>query len=127
MPIRAENRCRYPKDWAAISRRIRFGRAGGQCECDGRCGSPRCYAADGYTERCIAVHGEPHPETGSAVVLTTAHLDHTPENCADENLMALCQACHLALDTELHKANRAETRRARAGTGGQTTLAVSPE
>ena len=28
------------------------------------------------------------------IVLTIAHLDHVPENCADENLAALCQRCH---------------------------------
>lgn len=32
MPIRPENRDKYPPDWAEISRRIRFERAGGQCE-----------------------------------------------------------------------------------------------
>lgn len=38
MPIRPENRDRYPADWRDISHRIRFDRAGGRCECDGRCG-----------------------------------------------------------------------------------------
>ena len=32
MPIRPENKARYPKDWPAISRRIRFERANNQCE-----------------------------------------------------------------------------------------------
>lgn len=45
------------------------------------------------------------------VVLTVAHLDHQPENCADDNLKALCQKCHLDYDREHHKANRAKTRR----------------
>lgn len=45
------------------------------------------------------------------VVLTVAHLDHTPENCARENLLALCQFCHLRLDAEQH----AKTRRTRGG------------
>ena len=38
MPIRPENRRRYPKDWKAISARVRFERAGGRCECSGECG-----------------------------------------------------------------------------------------
>ena len=42
------------------------------------------------------------------VVLTIAHLDHTPENCAPENLRALCQACHNRYDAK----HRAETRAA---------------
>lgn len=84
-PIRPENRDRYPKDWKAISHRIRFERAGGKCEW------------------CPAVHGEPHPDTGSIVVLTTAHLDHTPENCADDNLAALCQKCHNTYDAPMRR------------------------
>ena len=37
------------------------------------------------------------------VVLTVAHLNHTPEDNRRENLRALCQACHLAYDAP-HKA-----------------------
>ena len=33
-----------------------------------------------------------HPITGSKVVLTVAHLDHTPENVDLENLVHLCQS-----------------------------------
>jgi hypothetical protein len=32
-----------------------------------------------------APNGAPHPVTGSRVVLTVAHLDHTPENCEAHN------------------------------------------
>lgn len=102
MPIKPENRARYPKDWKAISLRIRE-RSGWRCE-----GSPGVYPD------CCAVHGEPHPVTGSKVVLTVAHLDHTPENCADENLMAMCQRCHLTYDADHHKGNAAKTRRAKS-------------
>jgi glyoxylase-like metal-dependent hydrolase (beta-lactamase superfamily II) len=45
------------------------------------------------------------------IVLTIAHLDHTPENCADDNLKALCQRCHLAYDHDHHQQNAAQTRR----------------
>ena len=98
MPIRHENRARYPSDWKAISLEVRE-RAGWICE-----GSPA------YPD-CRAINGEPHPVTGSKVVLTVAHLDHTPENCARENLRAWCQRCHLTYDAEHHKANAAATRR----------------
>jgi hypothetical protein len=67
------------------------------------------------------VHGEPHPVTRSRVVLTTAHLDHTPENCHDSNLKAMCQRCHLSYDLDLHRANAAATRFARL-TAGMTPL-----
>jgi hypothetical protein len=52
------------------------------------------------------------------VVLTCAHLNHTPEDCRQENLAALCQRCHLAYDAE----NRAARRRRRAlEQGGRQT------
>ena len=104
MPIRPENKARYPKDWPAISRRIRE-RSGGQCE----------RVEDG--ERCSAVNGQPHPLTGSKVVLTVAHLDHQPENCADDNLQAMCQRCHLRYDAKHHAANAHATRRKRKAVG----------
>ena len=102
MPIRPENRHRYPKDWKVISQRIRFDRAQGRCECAGECGR------NTHEDRCPNVHGGAAYGTGSRVILTTAHLNHTPEDCGDDNLRAMCQGCHLHYDREHH----AETRRA---------------
>lgn len=45
------------------------------------------------------------------VVLTIAHLDHVPENCAPENLRAWCQRCHLRYDAEHHKQTAYRTRK----------------
>lgn len=104
MPIRDSERARYPKDWPAISKRIRE-RAGNRCE-----GSPAF-------PNCRAENGKPHPVTGSKVVLTCAHMDHTPENCADENLRALCQRCHLTYDAAHHAKNGKATRKARKAAG----------
>ena len=103
MPVRAENRGRYPADWPAISARIRHERAGGQCECTGECRTA-------HATRCEARNGHRSPYTGSVVVLTVAHLDHTPENCDDENLRAMCQRCHLAYDGPHHAETRAASR-----------------
>lgn len=47
------------------------------------------------------------------VVLTVAHLNHTPGDDRDENLKALCQWCHLDYD----KTHHAETRAARKDQG----------
>jgi N6-adenosine-specific RNA methylase IME4 len=102
MPIRPENRARYPRDWRAISLRIRKERAGDRCECQGECGHD-------HAGRCPEINGQPNSITGSIVVLTVAHLDDTPENCADENLRAMCQRCHLAYDRHTHIANLRET------------------
>ena len=112
MPIRPEMRDRYPAYWPEISHRIRFERAGGRCECDGRCG------LDHGGDRCPELDGEPHSVTGSIVVLTVAHLNHAPEESADDNLMALCQRCHLAHDRPEHqriaRLRRSRERRRRA-------------
>jgi hypothetical protein len=51
--------------------------------------------------------------TLTRVVLTVAHLNHTPEDCRDENLAALCQRCHLGYDMRTHVRNARETRERR--------------
>jgi hypothetical protein len=105
MPIRPEMRDKYPVDWKAISARIRFERAGGQCE----------WMTDGV--RCQARHGEPHPITGSMVVLTTMHLDHEPSHCDDSNLLAACQAHHNAYDMPMRRAGIKKRARAKCAIG----------
>lgn len=105
-PIRPENKHRYPADWSGISLHIRFERAKGQCECDGRCGRGT------HKGRCPNTHNLPAYGTGKRVILTVAHLDHTPENCEDENLCAFCQACHLSYDRDHHKETAQQSRAA---------------
>lgn len=90
MPIKAENLARYPREWREIVAKVRE-RSGNRCE-----GSP------GFYPECRAENGKPHPVTGSTVVLTTAHLDHQPENCDMANLMHMCQRCHLTYDAQHH-------------------------
>lgn len=109
MPIRPENHDRYPADWADISRRIRFARALGRCECEGECGLK-------HTGRCEARHNAPNPRTGTKVVLTVAHLDHIPEHCDDANLKAMCNGCHLHYDRDHHKETAARTKAAEVAT-----------
>lgn len=105
-PIRPENRDRYPGNWPEISLGIRRDRAGWRCECVGECGRGT------HEGRCPNRHGEAAYGTGSDVVLTTAHLDHQPENCDDANLRAMCQGCHLHYDKEHHAETRLATRAA---------------
>lgn len=92
MPIKPENKERYPKDWKEIRVSI-LERAKNRCEF---CG------VENHTYKL-------NEKTGKTVriVLTIAHLDHTPENCEAENLRALCQKCHNSYDAK----HRAETRR----------------
>lgn len=111
MPFQKE---RYPPNWKEISLRIRE-REGWRCKW------------------CQAAQGQPHPRTGSKVILTVAHLgvdypDGTPGNkhdkmdIRDENLAALCQRCHLLFDLDEHKANAARTRHEKKLAAGQLEL-----
>lgn len=119
-PIRPENRGRYPADWPTITERVKTARAAGRCECAGECGRPADHlAADG---RCRNHHGQPAHGTGSRVVLTTAHLDHTPEHCDDDNLKAMCQGCHLHYDRGHHAQTRSATLHAARIAAGQGVL-----
>jgi hypothetical protein len=96
---------RYPKDWKAISAAIRL-RAKNRCECLGECGLH-------HEHRCIELNGEPAHFAKGKIVLTTAHLNHTPEDCRPENLKAMCQRCHLRYDQELHLRVMRDNREAR--------------
>lgn len=93
MPIRLENKHRYPENWQEIRGNILV-RAKNMCE-----GSPS------YPD-CRAENYKPHPVTGSKVILTIAHLNDPIEDCSDENLRAWCQRCHLTYDLKRHKQNR---------------------
>lgn len=115
MPIRPENKDRYPADWPEISTAIKV-RAGWRCECLGECGRGT------HPGRCPNLHGQPAYGTGSKVILTCAHLDHTPENVDPDNLRALCQACHLHYDRDHHRQTRAATRRRVIEDAGQLTI-----
>lgn len=119
MPIRPENRGRYPADWRTISQAVRED-AGQRCECRGECDSTAHttwvrlskWDPDIPDGRCPAVNGQTSPLTSSVVVLTVAHLDHTPEHCERANLKAMCQSCHLNYDREHHAETRSATRQA---------------
>ena len=96
--MRPENANRYPLDWKLRSRFVRFVRARNRCEW------------------CRAKNHEPHPITGSYVVLTTAHVyDQRPEAASLLNLAALCQRCHLGHDRKHHNEQRRANRESASG------------
>jgi len=123
---RRAQRRRYPRNWALISRRVRFERAMGRCEWCGKphagrvlVGARGCWAgpdgqwrdafgrklpgpqpwpADVWWQHVIQTGGTPPCIREAVVVLHTAHLDHNPANCDEENLAALCQFCHATHD-----------------------------
>lgn len=97
MPIRPENLRRYPggspnsREWKALRASI-IERAGNRCE---TCGIPN-----------KAVRGD------ARIILTIAHLDHTPENNDPTNLRALCQRCHNRYDAAYRAAGRKARKKA---------------
>lgn len=95
----------YPPDWKLRSKFVRFVRAKGRCE------------------DCGAVHGQPHPVTGSKVVLTTSHQWHDLDKSSLLDLRARCQKCHLAYDQDHHRRQRAANRMT---AGGQLLLDLAP-
>lgn len=137
MPIRPENRDRYPKDWPEISAAIRT-RAGNRCEW---CGVPN-YELGGRTRDGTWLKAQPTGDNGLRltwpqpgddaycgtnehgcvlrvvrIVLTVAHLNHKPEDCRPENLRALCQRCHNRHDAPMRAAGIKSRRRATAAVG----------
>lgn len=131
MPIRPENKDRYPKDWSRISLSIRE-RAKWRCEFCGIQGGQlggRDYHGNWHPALPLRVEGqrtiwpvrgtralceaEPAPIKLKIIkiILTVAHLDHTPENCDPSNLKALCQKCHLDYDKDEHRRSASDRRR----------------
>lgn len=139
MPIRAELRKFYGKEWRTVTRPRILARAGHCCE---ECKVPdhakvlrACgwwtsvddlrafhfwYAAllPGHKPQCLPwnhagvdgvnVAGFPREICHyTVIVLTVAHLNHTPGDDRDENLKALCQWCHLNYDKIHHHETRA--------------------
>ena len=79
-------------------------------------------------EWCGAVNYIPHPDTGSKVVLTVAHVwDKRPPSASLLNLAALCQRCHLNWDRPGHNFKRLRNRMIRTLRAGQLPLPLSVE
>jgi len=95
--VRKEEKARYPANWKEIALEIKNG-------CDWKC------QACGKQCRRPGEPFDTHRNT-----MSVAHLDHTPENCAPENLRGWCSKCHLQYDAKHHATNAAATRRRKAG------------
>lgn len=123
---------KYPDDWKAISHRIRFERAGGKCEqCGAVHGSWIYRKLDNPAEwslldneEYVYYHGHEYTDKPTLVILTVHHIgvpypDGTPGDprdkmdVRDENLIAMCQRCHLIADLPHHIASAKVTRAAK--------------
>lgn len=128
---------RYPANWRTIRAQI-LARAEDRCE---RCGVPNhaliqrqgdaFWVLDDWSAEMACLDGE----RVTRVVLTIAHLgvpypDGRPGNKHDkldvrpENLLALCQRCHLREDMDEHRRHAAETRRKKRLAAGQQLLGL---
>ena len=132
VPIRAELRPLYPPHWPELSRRVRFERAGGECE---RCGRPhgailkvlpdgRWFDPRGGTWRDRRGRAARWPDLEelarqrtTRVILAAAHMNHDPARSGQRNLRAWCQRCHLAHDRAWHLLQRWITYRLRYARG----------
>jgi hypothetical protein len=132
MPIRREFRQLYPPNWPALSRRVRFERAGGRCQ---GCGRPhltqiRCLPDGRWFDEAARTwrdrRGRPArwPDLIdisyvrlTRVVLAAAHLDNNPANNRLTNLRSLCQRCHMLHDRPFHLVQRWLTYRRRQAIG----------
>jgi hypothetical protein len=132
MPIRREFRLLYPSNWPALSRRVRFERAGGRCQ---GCGRPhlarvRCLPDGRWFDETARTwrDGRGRPARWpdlidvshvrlTRVVLAAAHLDNNPANNRLANLKSLCQRCHMLHDGPFHLAQRWLTYRRRWAMG----------
>jgi 5-methylcytosine-specific restriction endonuclease McrA len=118
MPIKAENRHRYPPNWRAIRLAI-LDRAENRCE---QCRVPnhawRNNATGQWTHDAgLAEAWGLDGDKIARIVLTVAHLDHAPEHNDPANLAALCQRCHLAYDADHHAKTAYRTRCVRKTAG----------
>lgn len=120
MPIRPENKNRYPENWASeIVPMIRL-RSGNRCEdcgvknyeLGGRSLAGTWHKAKPLGEKLLGLEwpqpgdimfceGYDKPLRIVRIVLTVAHLDHTPENCDPDNLRHWCQRCHNKYDAPM--------------------------
>lgn len=126
MPIKPENRARYPKEWPAIRAAI-LERAGNCCEWLG-CGVANRSVgiwkagvffklADSRSDCDLSVDAAVNDGFKvTEIVLTIAHRDHIPEHCEPDNLAAWCQRHHLAYDQQHHITSAYMTRRDRTRT-----------
>jgi hypothetical protein len=123
MPIRPENKARYPANWKTeIRPRIlkRAENAAGWPCCEG-CGvanyAQGWWQDDGSFYDNAGVIEPPNGERIIKIILTIAHLSDEIEDCSDENLKAWCQRCHNRYDMPARAAGIKARRHATRASG----------
>jgi len=127
MPLKAEPRHRYPPHGRALraALRERAGHRGAPCGVPNR--TWRNHRTDTWThDASLAEAWRRDGDPVARIVLTMAHLDHTPEHHDPANRAALCQRGHLAHDREQHWTSAYATRRKPRALGDLFDVAVEP-
>lgn len=127
MPIRPENKDRYPSNWKAIRQSV-LERAGNRCEwcrvdnyaIGWRDSQGRFFQWNNSQVEALFAGKKP-----IRIILTVAHLDHQPENNDPSNLAALCQRCHNRHDVADRVKGKRGRRRARIAES-QAVLKFNP-
>lgn len=98
---------KYPDNWKAIVKAI-LSRAGNKCEL--------CYAPNHERVCRGSARTSEYPwyrpmmdrnqGTSTKIILTVHHIDADLKNNSPNNLIALCQRCHLKLDMAIHLKKR---------------------
>ena len=99
---------KYPKNFGLLRGAV-MKRAGFKCERCGVSNYERGYRLE--SGEFVTAGLAPPGYKLITIVLSTVHLDQNPENNDMENLMALCQRCHLLHDLNQHIASGHATRR----------------
>jgi hypothetical protein len=122
----------YPANWSEIRSEILI-RSDCRCECSGECGLHR---TTGGPRRCCEMHGSKAKWAKGTVILTIAHLDYPggPCDCEEQtgrkcgrmdHLKAMCQRCHLRIDTIRHMKNAAATRERKRANGTMELIPIA--
>ena len=83
MAMSKKKREKYPPDWELIAQKIKWERANNHCE------------------KCGVECGTINIKTGHKIIGGVAHLNHIESDCRPENLLYMCNSCHLRYD-KLH-------------------------
>ena len=76
-----------------FSKRIRFVRALGRCECEGMCGKDHLAESGGRASRCLMRSGYKNPKTGHKIEIALVFLDRDKHNPKPKNVKAMCFSC----------------------------------
>lgn len=105
-----KNRANYPENWEDEIRPRILKRDKYACQhCGLKHRGTYIYTKDNHRLKVTEEEGKEAKGEGEKVVkifLQVAHLDHNPKNNEDDNLLSLCNGCHLMNDRPMNNLKR---------------------